>query len=355
MKSFFQSWGLLLIALVLGVIAFFITSVYLNNKEQSIREQILGGKTEKTQAVVATKDLGPGETVGSANMAIALVEAEHLSQFAVSPAEFEKYEGQVLKIPLSRGEPLLTHSVVGDEIDRFSELIEPGNRAVTIEVDSLSSNSGLLVVGDFVDIVVSGEFKTAVSEDTTDAYLPLFQKIKVLAIDRDPLQSLEQEYRHDLAQNVKNPENRIDHDAVTLAIDQNDANLLAFAAEVGEIKFFLRNSEDEGVEVPDVVTNSSFNIDSQDNTMTGTYLFMSANSDVQQLKVVQTLTDAVVNQELRTPSYQKSVPITNNQSNLAATQKSFTLNGSNTTEPENQPENEVDIEAVPSEESQTEN
>jgi len=312
MKNFLQSWGLLILALILGLVAFLLTNFYLSNKEQSLRDSILAGRKQTVQVVVATQDIPTGAEIGSSNMAIAEVEAEHVSAFAVGPNEFNAFEGQILKFPMSRGEPLLRHSVDGDLIDRFSELIDEGARAVTVEVDAISSNSGLLVVGDFVDVVVSGNFRNSVSNEKEQAYVPLFQRVKVLAIDRNPLLSRDQDFRSDLARDIQNPENRVNYDAITLAIDNEEANLLAFASEVGEIKFFLRNSEDEGIDTLDIITEDSITIEKETQT-TGTYLYMSPGTQSQAVRVLQTLSDAVVNEDLRTTSFRKSRPISSSK------------------------------------------
>ena len=316
MKDFFQSWGLLLLAILLGAIAFFFTNLYLSNKEQSLREAILGSKEQVVQVVVATVDVLPGTELSSANMAIAPVSKEHLSASAVLPETFSQYEGQVLKYPMSRGEPLLTHAVDGKLIERFSDLIDVGDRAVTIEVDSLTSNSGLLSVGDFVDVVVSGDFKSNETGSTKEAYLPLFQKIKVLAIDRNPLLSKEQNFRYDLElRDRANQDNGIDYDTVTLAIESEEANLLAFASEVGDIKFFLRNSGDEGDSAPDSITKDDLSLTASNaQQLLGSYLYMSAGSSNQVVKPLLTLSDAVVNQDLRSTAYQKSVPVSKSRS-----------------------------------------
>lgn len=312
MNDFFRSWGLLIIAVGLGVLAFFFTNIYLSNKEQSLRNSILGGKAAVTDVVVATVDIAPGTVIDGRNMAIATVETGHLSNFAVRPTEFNDMEGQVLKYAMSRGEPLLSHAVEGDAIERFSDLIEEGERGVTIEVNSITSNSGLLVVGDYVDIAVSGKFRKLNSGETEEAYVPLFQKIKVLAIDRNPLLSKDQDFRYDLVNGQDENSNRINYDTVTLSLDNEDSNLLAFASEVGDVIFFLRNSKDPSLAAPEIVTTASITLGENNNVssgLVGSYLYLSSNTADQEVKTLLTLTDAVVNEELRSGSYKKSVPI----------------------------------------------
>jgi len=321
MNDFFRSWGLLIVAVGLGILAFFFTNIYLSNKEQNLRDTILGGKAAETDVVVATVDIAPGTIIDNQNMAIATVETAHLSSSAVKPSEFSNIEGQVLKVAMSRGEPLLSHAVDGDAIERFSDLIEEGDRGVTIEVNSITSNSGLLVVGDYVDIAVSGQFRKPNSTESEEAYVPLFQKIKVLAIDRNPLLSKDQDFRYDLVDGQDENSNRINYDTVTLSLDGEDSNLLAFASEVGDIVFFLRNSKDDGLTAPEIVTTASITLGDNNvgSGLVGSYLYLSTRSSDQEVKTLLTMTDAVVNEELRSGSYKKSVPITQ----LTASAKDF--------------------------------
>lgn len=241
MNQFFKTWGLLIAALVVGGIAFFVASIYLSNRESYLRDSILGGVTQKREVVVATGEIAAGEQISSQNMAVAEVAVDHLSAAAISPADFDSYDGAILKVPMSAGEPLLVHSVEGLLIDRFSELIEEGDRAVTIEVNTLTSNAGLLSVGDFVDIFVSGTFDSE-SAGSQESLLPLFQRVRVLAVDRYPLLTKEQLFR---SQSLLDEESDFDYSTVTLELAGEQANRLAYAASIGEIVFLLRNSKDQ--------------------------------------------------------------------------------------------------------------
>jgi len=238
MKDFFKSWGLLIGALAIGLLAFFTATTYLDNREASLRDSILGRAGEIRPVVVATQDLAAGDQIGGDNMAIAEVASDHLSSAAVTPEEFEQFAGQILKVPLSQGEPLLAHSTEGQLIERFSDLLNQGERAVTIEVNTLSSNAGLLAVGDFVDIFLNGAFNGA----SEDSLVPLFQRVKVLAVDRHPLLTREQEYR---SQGFFEEEDAFEYSSVTLSLGSDDANDLAFASSLGDVVFLLRNSKDQ--------------------------------------------------------------------------------------------------------------
>ncbi|GGZ98348.1 hypothetical protein GCM10008090_03480 [Arenicella chitinivorans] len=253
MKDFLKSWGLLLAALLVGALAFFAATSYLSDAEENLKRSLAGTGGDLVDIVVANADLPAGTTVSAENLAVAQVSAMNLSAAVITPDMFEDVDGSLLKFPMSSGEPLLTHFLEGVLIERFSELLEDGQRAVTLEVDNLTSNAGLLSVGDHVDIFLSGEF--AESDDGNEEVLvPLFQNIRVLAVDRNPLLTKEQPYR---GQDYLDEENIFDFGSVTLALKADDADNLAFAASRGEIVFLLRGANDNQMRNWSVVDTAS--------------------------------------------------------------------------------------------------
>jgi len=244
MRDFLKSWGLLLAALVVGVLAFFAATNYLSNAEEQFRLSLAGQQAEKIDVIVAAVEVAAGESVNSQNLAVAQLSTANLSGSVLTPDDFEVIDGSLLKVSMAQGEPLLDHFLEGLLIERFSELLKDGQRAVTIEVDTLNSNAGLLSVGDHVDIFLGGAFAPSSDDDDSgngNAMIPLFQMIKVLAVDRHPLLTKEQPFR---GQNYLSDEGVFDYSSVTLALKADDADNLAFSASLGDIVFLLRSSSD---------------------------------------------------------------------------------------------------------------
>ena len=244
MRNFLKSWGLLLAALIVGVLAFFAATSYLSDAEENIKRSLTGSENETIDVVVASVDIAAGESINPQNLAIAQMSTANLSGAVVTPDFFDDVDGALLKFPMARGEPLLHHFLEGVLVERFSEVLEDGQRAVTIEVDGLSSNAGLLSVGDHVDIFLSGPFaenETEGSDSSEEVLVPLYQRIKVVAVDRNPLLTREQEYR---GQNYLNDDEAFDYTSVTLALHADNADNLAFASSIGDIVFLLRPAND---------------------------------------------------------------------------------------------------------------
>lgn len=240
-KTFVKSWGVLIVAIVLGGATFWLSSLYLQSREDALRERILGEGEEMREAVVANEDLARGAVANGESMAIALVPAKHLSGAAVSPDRFSLFEGQAINQPMSRGEPLLEHFVSGKAIDRFSDLLAQGQRAVTLEVDEIQSNAGMLTAGDYVDIftLMDPPNGAGSAQDSDNFLLPILQQVRVLSIGTSPLVSREQDF-------VRYPPGGEfeSYATVTVGVDREDAARLILAGDLGDLVFMLRNNGD---------------------------------------------------------------------------------------------------------------
>lgn len=232
-----RSWGLLVAALALGAIAFWGSSYYLSSREQALTDELMSQLEERRQVVVATMDLAPGSVVSPQNMAVASVPVGHLSAAAVTPDLFDSYAERVLIAPMSPGEPLLHHFVAGDFAERFSDLLEPGERAVTLPIDEIKSNDGLLELGDRVDLLlVTGQGSGKQNETEL---VPMVENVRVLATGRMPLATREA----DLAGG--DPDNEFaGYSTVTVGVSADQATQLLLAKDLGDIVVLLRNRED---------------------------------------------------------------------------------------------------------------
>lgn len=234
------SWGVLALALVIGVIAFWLAHNYLNSKEASLRERLLGSFAETRQVVVARGFVQPGDKTGPQNMAVADVPAKHLSADSVTPDDFHLYEGQVVRHGMSPGEPLLTHFLAGDAINRFSELLNRGERAITVQVSELASSAGMMKTGDFIDLFVLTEDQRISSQSSGEkVLLMLRERVRVLAVGQDPLRSKEQDFV------VPDRRNDGRYATVTIGVPRDDAARISLAEGMGELVFLLRSPEDQ--------------------------------------------------------------------------------------------------------------
>ncbi|TCJ86799.1 Flp pilus assembly protein CpaB [Cocleimonas flava] len=242
---------MLFIAVVLGGATFYLTQTYLKNKEKELQNSYQPEKAETKRIIVAIGDIKKGDILKGPMVAPVDYPSQFVSEGAISPGDAASYFGQISNVPLKRGQIIYASNLGGDAVDRFSELLKDGGTAVTLEVDAKKSNSHMLIPGDFVDILVLAEkskidplstkdLSKGLSTDKNKMLVPLLSKIKVLSVDRNPLASEDEKYRIPIDKEGRIPT----YSYVTVGVPINDATKLALAQDLGDIVFFLRNSED---------------------------------------------------------------------------------------------------------------
>ncbi|WP_065188325.1 Flp pilus assembly protein CpaB [Shewanella woodyi] len=240
-----SSWLMLLIAIIIAFLAFWLANNYLKNQEAILKQQMNQDGVETISVVVAAQAIQMGETLGGHNMAVANVPATFVSASAVIPDDFEYYEGQVVKHNMSPGEPLLEHYVSGLGIETFSDLLQTGERAVTIEIDEINSVSGMTLPGDIVDLMLVTEVKDnsgalGDSLEEVTQIQPLLQGVRILAVDDISLVSPTQDF---VIHGVEG--DSMDYGNITVGVKYKDAAKLLLAKDIGDIAFMLRNRNDK--------------------------------------------------------------------------------------------------------------
>ena len=247
-----KSWLLLFVALGVAAVAFWLASQYLANKESIIRQEAQRELGETITIVVASRDVAAGEPIGPDNMAVAEVDAEFVSGAAITPEQFSAVNGRITTFAMSQGEPLVAHYLGGQSIARFSDLLNQGERAVTLEIDNLNAVSGMLLPGDYVDILLLQEPDNASTSDSK-VLQPLLQKVRILSVDAISLLTRDDDFFQ-----FKTGSAVLDYGTVTVAVKYRDAAMLALARESGELSFMLRGKEDASATKMGAITAADF-------------------------------------------------------------------------------------------------
>ncbi len=231
-------WIFLAVALLVGGLAYWLAQRYLAGEEDRLRLEMMGGREEQAQVVVARRDLKPGEVIDASSMALGKMPREHVSARAVLPESFEQIQGRVVTQTMSSGEPLLANYVAGLYVERFADLLAEGERAVSLEVSALETHSGLLVPGDFIDLFVLVE--GAQGKGKGRALVPVLDRVRILAAGPAPLRAPDQRYLP-LEQEAQ------DYSAITVGVKTDDAQRLLLARDLGRMTYLLRNPADASV------------------------------------------------------------------------------------------------------------
>jgi pilus assembly protein CpaB len=211
----------LVVAVGLGVLASFMSVQYIN-KQVAARTPV--NHTETVSVVVPVHPMQKGDILKQEDISARNVPADLVPADAVTPDTYENFLGQVLRAPLAQGAPL-SASAVDLVVDHFSNVINKGDVAYTIQVDETNSVSGLMVPGDHVDILLM------ITEETSVRIMPLQSNVMVLATGHR-------------AKGVQNTDPNADgtYSNVTLELTPDEAQRVAIAGKSGELRLMLRQA-----------------------------------------------------------------------------------------------------------------
>ena len=215
----------------------------------------LGGKDEptvqeaKVGVLVATKDLGIGRELQSGD-----TRWQEWPKSSVFPGAVIRQEDQSadkalegrLARDIAKGEPVVKSALLGQSKGNMvAASLEPGQRAIAIDVNASSMVGGFIGPGDFVDVILT--YKEQVKSEEENAQVDrmiemnldkmatetILQNIKVLAIDQK-------------AQRPEDDKIRVGK-TVTLALGIQDAERLSLAAQLGDLMLVLRAVGDDTI------------------------------------------------------------------------------------------------------------
>lgn len=143
---------------------------------------------------------------------------------------------------LAEGEPLMRSALLGESKGNvIAAHLEPGMRAIGVEVTAAGMVSGFIGPGDFVDVILtyrqtirgSDALVKQVIEQNLDklAAETILQNVKVLAVDQTATRPDDDKIKIGKT--------------VTLAMSANEAEIMALAQEMGDIMLVLRGIGDD--------------------------------------------------------------------------------------------------------------
>ncbi|HEX8969554.1 MAG TPA: Flp pilus assembly protein CpaB [Chloroflexota bacterium] len=251
----------LLLALMLGGAAALGVFLYINSVQDQARQDAERARAEsmtQTSSVLVAKDNVPAQTPLSPSMFV----VKDIPVGLVLPGAltaFDTMQGKVLNTPLAAGEQVLPSRLVdpqSPDVKKFSDLIPQGKRAMAVTFTELSTAGGLIVPGDFVDVMaVFG--RDVLGKDQS---MILLQDVQVLAvaqntsIDQLPRSGADANQQQPAPRNpalpapsptpVRVPVAPAQTRTVTLAVEPEAAERLALAEAHGNLIYVVRPSSE---------------------------------------------------------------------------------------------------------------
>ncbi|WP_269532036.1 Flp pilus assembly protein CpaB [Chitinimonas sp. BJYL2] len=240
-----RTWVMLVSAIVLGLLAMFLTVQYLNLQERNLQSQIeqkMRGKGPLLSVVVPTSDLTAGTPVDLGVVAAREVPGDLVYDDAILVDQFDMYKGKALIRPVKQGRPLRAGDLREIYAD-FAGSLKPGTRAMTIETDELNSISNMVQPGNLIDLMLIMEQTTggagndpSAGGKTSRIVVPFMLSVKVLATG--------QKITRDEAGPDGQPQRKSSYGTYTLEVTPGQAISIVTAQELGKLRAVLRNEKD---------------------------------------------------------------------------------------------------------------
>lgn len=234
-----RSVGLLGAAAVFAAVAAYLTKVQLSSRPQTVERLVAKQVAIKTTAVVvAARDLAFGTKLTKADLKIVAWPNKIMPKgvFKNPSALVRKRVKRVVLQPITKGEPVLQSKVSKPGFrPSLAGTLNSTTSAVTIRVDEVQGVAGFIQPDDRVDVLLTRRTISRQAAGAARAYTDvLLQNVKVLAVDQR------------INRSTANKPAR----AVTLAVDQTQAQKLVLAANVGSLSLTLKNNTATSTEKP---------------------------------------------------------------------------------------------------------
>jgi pilus assembly protein CpaB len=228
------------VAMVLGLAAALLSWQYVQRQGQAARQAQL------VPVIVAAADIPVRTQVQPPMLAVKQVpaDARHPKAFT----SLEQVNGKVTNLPISTGEQVLSTKFFERKEDSgLAFRVPPGKRALSVNVQEVVTVSGLVLPGDFVDVIVLFP-GTGAEQDMASVVL---QDVEVLAIAQslhgpatEPQRSGPLPGQSEPAKPAAQPNPAAR--TATLAVTPEQAQRLVLAETKGSIRLALRAVEDHG-------------------------------------------------------------------------------------------------------------
>lgn len=227
---------LIVVAIIFGGLAFWLSKQYMAKQELELMNKIQRKTQKMASVVVASKDISQGTNLSAENLAVAEISAEHAPLDVITPDDFDQIKEHTALLGIPRGTPILRQYVTSAVTERFSDLLLPGQRALTFPVDILNSSDGMLKPGDKVDLFLLSDVSNANAVHTEKELISLLQNVTVLATGKIPTVPLPN-------QPPEGAESQ--YQTITIAVIPQDAQKVLLAKDNGNIVTLLRNRNDD--------------------------------------------------------------------------------------------------------------
>jgi len=178
---------ILMVLAAAGVIlVVLLTRSFLSNAQQKGQPAAESTRVAEAKILVAKRDLHVGTILKPEDITWQAWPEKGVSEayFKSGTDKAQTLNGKVVRVPLTKGEPVTRSSIVAQGDRGFmAAILGTGMRAVTIKLSATSGIGGFVFPGDRVDVILSHALEVSRSEKYQIAET-VFQNVRVLAVDQ---------------------------------------------------------------------------------------------------------------------------------------------------------------------------
>ena len=248
-------------AVGLGVLCFLGANYYINNYLANAETQ-LAGAYKTRQVMVAAVNVPAGGVLNDSNLAARRIPERYLASTALSPDALDAVRGQKVMVALKPGDPIDRGALERGDRAALSTTVTKGERAITFPVDEISSISGMLVPGDIIDLVFTGNGTTANSykQAAEPNSVPKELMHVRLILQAVPVMATGKTTQKRVVNTAGGGRQEVDmaFSTVTLTVSPAQAEQVLLAQKLGSLTAVLRNPDDKQILAKSVLDEATF-------------------------------------------------------------------------------------------------
>ncbi|QDV50362.1 Flp pilus assembly protein CpaB [Gimesia fumaroli] len=193
-------------------------------------------KPQQVIVPIASRDLVPGQTLSIDDISLyrmppEMVDKKFNSEGKQRIMSTQYIAGRVLKTPIKAGQPFHTVDLFANGMGPgLSDILEPGNRAVTVAIHKIGNVAGFSRPGAVVDVL----FRSKETDGIPETTITLLEKVKVLAVGEIAVPG------HKYVRDQKGGKIVEDY-SVTLEVSPEQGKVLKVVEDHGVLSLALRN------------------------------------------------------------------------------------------------------------------
>ncbi|WP_144138769.1 Flp pilus assembly protein CpaB [Paraburkholderia sp. BCC1884] len=255
-----NSWVLLVLAVLVAGGLTFLLYKYLTDRETKLKAEMSANRVRAgIEVVVPMRDVPAGTPLSSGDFVSREISQDLVYDDMIRVDDFPSYRPAKLVRAVRRGLPLRAGDIDALRGRDFSDILPAGQRALTLEIDTVNSTADMVRPGNRVDIYWLGKVSRqgqSTSDDARTVQL-MMPNVLILATGQDVRPRDAGEARDSSNSNPPGLPGSTSYSTVTVQVPVSEAPRIALAQKLGSLRLILRNADDTGTDIPKAISENT--------------------------------------------------------------------------------------------------